>query len=261
MSNPIYTEYPSTISKTIGLISIPHAGLTIPEDFRLFLIDDNYILNRDVDYAVDQLIDIKELNQIGVHIIVANVHRACLDLNRPANTAPLNWKENTHGEKLVIQEPDHSTKVALIKKYHTPYYQRLAQLIENPNHPHPFSVIDLHSMPSRPTEHHLKQNPKQQQQRPELCISDWKGISCTPQYIDFVMDQLQSNQLHPAKNDPYFGGFLTQFMANLRCNNIQIEINRQLYMNEVEQVTIPEKVEILKKRLTTTLINTFTHFA
>jgi len=239
--DPIFSSYIPTNIK--GLISIPHAGEAFPEEFLPYLTKDKRALAEDVDFAVDQLIDIEKLVNAGIAIIVAKVHRTCLDLNRPPEKACLNWKENTQGVPLVMQEPNSDTTQKLTEKYHTPYYNKLTEIIHNNQQTNRiFPVIDLHSMPSRPTAHHLKLNPQQKTVRPDACISDLKGKSCSADYIDEVVEFLNSNGVKAAKNDPYFGGYLTQFMAPLPCNNIQIEINRHIYMDEKNRTLIPEKV-------------------
>ncbi len=244
-----------------GLISIPHAGESFPEEFIPYLTSDKRALAEDVDFAVDQLVDIKRLVDNGVIVIVANVHRTCLDLNRHPDQACLNWVHNTQGTELVTTLPDDQLKHDLTVKYHTPYYNKLTELITTySTSQRKLPVIDLHSMPSKPTAHHLKQNPNQKKERADSCISDLRGKSCDPEYIDEVIKFLHANEVGAAKNDPYFGGYLTQYMNDLECNNIQIELNRKIYMDEVTRELLPVKVEKLRPILTELVLNIFTKF-
>jgi N-formylglutamate amidohydrolase len=261
MSTPIYREYPSKTTQFKGLISIPHAGELFPGEFTPYLTSDKRALAEDVDYKVDELIDIEKLNHAGVHVIVADVHRTCLDLNRHPSKACLNWIHNTQGVQLVAKTPDEQTRQKLTEKYHTPYYKRLTELIhEHSTSKRLLPVIDLHSMPSRPTAHHLKQNPDQKMDRADTCISDWNGQSCTSEYIDFIIETLIERGIGAAKNDPYYGGYLTQYMSDLPCENVQIEINRLIYMDEKKRELIDSEVAKLKPALTDAIIEIFNNF-
>ena len=240
-----------------GFVSIPHTGEIIPEEFKPYLSMKMSDLNQDVDYRVHHLLDFKKLLESGVGLLIAHVHRTCLDLNRPAEKACLNWKQNTHGTQIVIKEPSNDEILRLTKHYHTPYFAQLDKIInEYSSHERPLPVIDFHSMPSTPTAHHLKQNPTQSTTRADTCISDFNGRSCQFNYINFVVDFLQNEKVGAKINDPYYGGFLTQYMSPLTCNNIQIEVNRKIYMDEDKKSLIPEKVERLKPIFTNLVIET-----
>ena len=244
-----------------GFVSIPHAGEVIPEKFKPYLSMKMEDLNQDVDYRVHHLLDFKTLLESGIGILIAHVHRTCLDLNRPVEKACLNWKKNTHGTQIVIKEPSSDEALRLTKHYYTPYFEQLEKIINDySSHERPLPIIDFHSMPSAPTAHHLKQNPHQSISRPDTCISDFNGKSCQFNYINFVTDFLHSEKIGAKINDPYFGGYITQHMAPLICNNIQIEVNRKIYMDETKKSLIAEKVEKLKPKFTKLLLETFNVF-
>lgn len=259
MNTELFRIYHPETEQIKGLISIPHAGEFFPKEFIPFLTNDKRALAEDVDYKVDELVDIKRLQETGIVVLVANVHRTCLDLNRPAQKACLNWKNNTQGVELVTKEPSDEKIKQLTLKYHTPYFNKLTELIEkHTTAKRKLPVIDLHSMPSRPTQHHLKQNPDQKMERADTCISDWNGKSCSTKYINNIISFLQSMDVSAAKNDPYYGGYLTQYMSPLECENVQIEINRSIYMDEVKRELISQKVEHLRPILTELAIKLFT---
>jgi N-formylglutamate amidohydrolase len=249
--------------RPIGLISIPHSGQEIPSVFQDYLTQDERALKEDVDYAVPELIDIQKLVDLGITVMVAKIHRACIDLNRPPETACLNWKENTQGIRLVIKEPSKQTNADLVAIWHTPYIAALTSHIEMAmkSCSKPISVIDLHSMPSKTTAYHLKLNPNQKGLRPDFCISDQLGKSCKPDYINFILKTLREKGFNALANDPYQGGFITKFLTPMPLNNVQIEINRSLYMNEQKRVLITPRAHALKASLTEALIETFKNFS
>lgn len=260
----IFKFYPPQ-NKYIGFLSIPHSGELIPEEFSPYLTDDLKALGKDVDYKVNELVDIELLTQKGIAVLVSNIHRTCIDLNRAQDICVLNWEKNSHGERLVMQRPDEKTTAFLTEKYYSPYYEMIKSAIDelHRQQPGPVSIIDLHSMPSRPTQYHLDINPKQKIERPDFCVSDIEGISCTQDFIDDICTRLKTFSSKVTQNDPYFGGHVTRHIHATfqNKNNIQIEINRGIYMDEQKRVLIDNLVAKLKPQLTLALIETFEHYA
>lgn len=259
----IFEFYPP-LAPPIGVVSIPHSGEVIPKEFSELLIGDFDVLSRDVDTGVHKLINIEELNKAGVAVLKANIHRACVDLNRSPDVCVLNWKKNSHGEELIRKLPDPDTENLLSKKYHAPYYEMIKALInelykqmERP------SFIDLHSMPSKPTKYHLDINPNQALERPDFCVSDIEGKSCEKEFIDFVSSELAKDYEKVNQNDPYFGGHVTRHVDATfpNVNNIQIEISRATYLNEENRTIDKDLADKLRPILTRSLVNTFEKFS
>jgi len=259
---PLFDYYAPLSEDFIGIVSIPHSGEEIPDIFKTYLsgVENDY--KEDVDFKVNELVDIKKLQENGIAVLVANVHRICVDLNRSENQCVLFWKENTKGKKMVIQDPSEEDIKSFIHTYHKPYFEILGSVLKELERLQSgrVSMIDLHSMPSKPTEYHMKQNPKQKSSRENFCLSDRRGKTCTPDFINFFSHELKNQAFTVAINDPYIGGYVTEFVDQYRTNNIQIEINRSIYMDENEKKLIPEKVFLLKEKLTETLIKGFGKF-
>lgn len=260
--NPLFDYYAPLGSNYRGILSIPHSGETIPAEFEQYLSGDTLAYREDVDFKVNELIDIKKLQEAGVGVLVAHVHRVCVDLNRAESNCVLFWKDNTQGKKLVVKDPDTAETQRFIQTYHRPYFEILKAALQDLERRKkgPVSMVDLHSMPSRPTEYHMKQNPNQKTHRPDFCVSDRKGKTCRPEFIHFFRDQLEKAGHESALNDPYIGGFVTEYVDQFRTNNIQIEIKRSIYMDEVTKTLIPEKVNALRPVLTDVLIAGFEKF-
>jgi N-formylglutamate amidohydrolase len=260
--SPLFDYYAPLGPHYRGLLSIPHSGETIPQEFVSYLSGNTKAYKSDVDYKVNELVDIKALQNAGIAVLVANVHRICVDLNRAEANCVLFWKENTQGESLVVKDPTAEETQKFIETYHRPYFEMLkAALKELEKHKvAPVSMIDLHSMPSQPTEYHMKQNPLQKMHRPDFCLSDRKGKTCAPEFIHFFQKLLTDKGHESSLNDPYVGGFVTEFVDRFRTNNIQIEINRAIYMDESSKELIASKVAHLKPLLTQVLIQGFEKF-
>lgn len=261
---PPILHFYSPLGKTVkGFLSIPHSGEDIPAEFRPYLSGQEMAYKEDVDFQVHQLIDIEKLRRNGIFILVSQVHRVAVDLNRTPEKAVLHWEFNTKGQKILEKFPGPETSQKMLGQYYAPYYELIKstlqelEKISGPNHPVP--AIDLHSMPSAPTEYHLKINPHQDKERPDFCVSDLRGKSCTPEYINFITTHLKNQGYNVFINNPYFGGYLTEYMHKFRTNVVQIEIKRGLYMDEEKKVLI-DKAEKLKRNLTETLMKTFDAF-
>lgn len=253
---------PIKYSNYKGLISVPHSGMDVPSEFSNWIVDDPKIYQCDVDYRVDKLINIEQLNENGIGVLVANVSRACVDLNRSPNTSVLNWKSNTKGERIVFEQPSSELLDEYRIKFYEPYYEMLKSILKELSHNKKklASFIDLHSMPSTPTAYHMRQYPGQETVRPDFCLSDLNETSCEANYIFYLSNHL-SIKGHDVKiNNPYYGGHVTQYASKFDTNAVQIEVNRSIYMNESIQETTPDKVKIIKKDLTEVLIGLFNHF-
>ncbi|MFL5784847.1 MAG: N-formylglutamate amidohydrolase [Bacteriovoracaceae bacterium] len=245
-----------------GLLSIPHSGENVPPEFREYLSGDESAYREDVDFKVNELVDIPTLQKNGIAVVVSNIHRICVDLNRAEENCVLFWKENTMGKKLVVKEPTPEAVKKFIEDYHRPYYEILktALLELEKRKEGKVSMIDLHSMPSRPTAYHMKQNPNQSTWRPDFCLSDRRGKTCDPDFIQYFRDIFTILNHSASMNDPYIGGFVTEYVDRYRTNNIQIEINRSIYMDESKKELVTSKVQSLRPLLTQVLVDGFTKF-
>ena len=260
--NPIFDYYAPLGSEFRGLLSIPHSGEFIPPEFLPYLSQDERAYQEDVDFKVNELIDIKKIQAAGIGVLVAHVHRICVDLNRSENNSVLFWKNNTQGKKLVVQDPQDDFIQKMISTYHRPYFEVMKSMIKDLEGKKSglVSMIDLHSMPSTPTEYHMKQNPNQKVHRPDFCLSDRHGKTCRPEFIQFFHQHLSKIGYECTFNDPYIGGYVTEFVDQFKTNNIQIEIKRSIYMDEGKKVLNPDLVNKLKPNLTNALIKGFEHF-
>lgn len=260
--SPMFDFYSPKGPHFRGLLSIPHSGELIPEEFKPFLSGDEKAYRSDVDFKVNELINIETLQNAGIGVLVAHVHRICVDLNRAESNCVLFWKDNTQGEKLVVKDPSPTEISNFIETYHRPYYETMKAMIQDleKKKKAPVSFIDLHSMPSAPTAYHMKQNPNQAMTRPDFCISDRRGKTCEPEFINYFQQVFTILGHSASLNDPYIGGYVTEYVDQFRTNNIQIEINRGIYMDEVTKTLVSDKVQSLKPTLTQVLLQGFEKF-
>lgn len=262
LKSPLFSYYSPLGSQVLGLVSIPHSGEDIPSDFEEFLSGDQDAYCEDLDFKVNELVDIPELQKAGIGVLVSHVHRICVDLNRDESNAVLFWKKNTKGKLLVKAEPNADQIRNFIETYHRPYYEIMRSFLTDlrrkmPDHA---NFVDLHSMPSTASDYHMKMNPNQKRERPDFCLSDFRGKTCAPEFIKDFQARFQSAGFDASINDPYVGGNVTQWANALATNNIQIEINRALYMDETTKKLLKDKAERLKSVITGALIEGLKEF-
>jgi N-formylglutamate amidohydrolase len=281
VTGPLFTflpSFPKSSASLQALLSIPHSGEIIPEEFLPYLSGDLTAYQEDVDFKVHECVHLDDLRAAGVSIIFSHIHRVAVDLNRSPEKSVLHWEKNTKGKTIRTKDPSDEKKLLLQKKYYDPYFEVIKSFIQQhtPRLTAPsmaassktsstsqskLPVVDLHSMPSRPTDYHLKINPHQKKQRPDFCLSDLRGHSCDPNYIKTAYTLFEKYSYKPTINDPYFGGYVTEYVHHFPTNVIQIEINRALYMDEEKKQLIEKKISTLRDNLTKHLIDLFTQFS
>lgn len=256
-------DYFAPVSELKGILSIPHSGEIIPEEFKSYIQGSEVQLMQDLDFRVHELIDIQSLRENGIGVLKSNISRITVDLNRSPDKTLFAWKKNSRGIEIIKSAPLIETANDLIASFYSPYFEFLKALLYDLDGKVKVpSVIDLHSMPSKATDYHLNINPNQPEERPSFCLSDKSGLTCEKDFLAFITAELQNNYPDTTNNMPYFGGYLTEFIHSIlpHGNNIQIEISRGLYMDEDTITLIPEKVKSLKENLTKALIVQYNEF-
>lgn len=245
------------------LITIPHSGETIPSEVTWLNGLDEPTLMCDVDRFVDQLY-LPIIKGLGLPAVLTRWHRYVIDLNRLADdvdadsvkghknpsgqfSTGLHWVQTTTGFRLMKQPISPELHQQLIEKYFEPFHrevnQSLKQLRRGPD-----SVtyhIDAHSMPSMGTAAHRDPG----QRRAEIVVSDYHGKTCSAWFKDLVIRSYKDAGFEVAYNWPYIGGRVSQQYGLPEKNQhaIQVELRRDLYMNEKTKQIIPQASEVTER--------------
>jgi N-formylglutamate amidohydrolase len=101
-------------------------------------------------------------------------------------------------------------------------------------------LIDCHSMPS-----HVPVSGRGERLA-DIILGDAHGTACAPHITRFVERRLIDLGYRVRRNDPYAGGFITRHYGRPRehVHALQIEIARDLYMNETLIERLPAFAEI-----------------
>ena len=237
------------------VVDVPHAGEEIPSDGLDELVVGDQTLRRDLDLYVDQLW--QDAPAMGATLLAANVSRYVVDLNRAADdVSPLTvigsmrrnepgyyqdrgvvWRTTTDGTPVMAGPMDQETFQRRLARFYHPYHVALREQIERVRDQFGYCLlIDGHSMPSIGRSGHDDPGSR----RADIVPGDVDGSSCHGALRQLVMEHFGDQgaggcgySVEP--NAPYKGGWITRNYGqpDQGIHAIQIEVNRDLYMDEV----------------------------
>ena len=240
------------------VVSVPHAGTEVG-NFASALVP-ALDVRCDADLFVDELYEGAPRGAF----VRARASRFVCDLNRdsddvspravPAHPTPRNadgrgfvWEITTAGAP-ALARPLTLEEWHARKAIHDAYHGALTTALSRARAKFGFAVlIDGHSMPSVGRQGHADPG----KPRADIVPGDRQGSSCTPALSRLVGAHFQAQGLSVAFNDPYRGGFITTHHGRPAegIHAIQIEMRRDLYMNEAAFSRIPEKMARLREVL------------
>lgn len=228
------------------VVSVPHAGLFVPERFRPLVGADERTRKRDADLHVDKLWEAAPKR--GAALLRATQSRFVLDLNRapddvdrdvcpkcerPARKNPraLIWRLSTEGVPVLARPLTCEEVEQRVHLVHRPYHERLERLLEERRQRFGYAIlVDGHSMPSVGRRTHTDRG----ERRADLVPGDVLGSSCSPRLSEAVRGHFEQRGYEVRPNEPYMGGYITRHHGRPSddIHAIQIEVNRDLYMDE-----------------------------
>lgn len=240
------------------LVDVPHAGEWIPDDVLAEMAVEGQVLKRDLDLYVDEIW--ADAPSFGATLMASRVSRYVLDLNRaPDDVSPLTvsgarkidkpgyyqdrgvvWRTTTDGTPVMAKAMSPDAFDRRIATFHTPYYAALQAEAERIIDTFGYCIlVDGHSMPSLGRAGHSDPGAR----RADVVPGDIDGTSCDPSITWAVERHFKRHGYTVAVNSPYKGGWITRFFGRPRhgVHAIQIELNRDLYMDEstFERRTVP----------------------
>jgi N-formylglutamate deformylase len=228
--------------------TIPHSGEEVPDFCDWLKGLPEPILMCDVDRFVDRLY-LEALQKFNLSFQTTKWHRYAADLNRvpadidcdsvqgSANAAGLfsrgfHWSVTTLNQPLMTKPMSLEMHQKLVELIYEPFHQNIRTHYEKLNKLGREQIyhLDLHSMPSLGTNQHRDPG----ERRADVVVSDCKGVSSNPQFVDLVIAAYVRAGFKVAYNWPYFGGRLSEQYGrpSKGINVVQVELNRGLYMNE-----------------------------
>lgn len=233
------------------IVSVPHAGTLIPDEFsKISSLTEQQLLSN-ADLFADELAE--PLAFYGIPVLSLQTARSFIDVNRDKIELDANMFYDYPADKIAIQNNRCRFGLGLIHRidaYNNPiynglisykevqqriknvydvYHKRLQQLIGKCLKK--FGVcllLDYHSMPSKICDI-IPDNPKI-----DCCLGDLFSQSCPPQYTAFLQEQLQNKGYMTTVNVPYSGAFTTfnYCQPRRKIYTLQLELNRSIYADE-----------------------------
>ncbi len=122
-----------------------------------------------------------------------------------------------------------------VKNFHRPYHKTLKNCLdETYTNFNKFFHVNCHSMSNKAS---AMSSQMKGTRRPDFVLGDRDGTTCSPKLINLISTFLKNKNFNVTINDPYKGVELVRAYSNPEKNkhSIQIEVNRSLYMNEINR--------------------------
>lgn len=269
-----------------------HSGRHYPKEFLDKVTLAEYQLRYFEDAYIHDLITPTTQN-LALTYLTANYPRSFVDLNRdiseidsdlfiacPDDFVPMRSEKVQAGYGVIpsrfFNQPLYKGKYDYdyyrhrLTSYYLPFHHKINQIITSlHNQFGTCLLLDCHSMPSMimsaKTNSDSHPHAHQKTGFPDFVIGTLNGQSCHPKIAKIILQYLRDLGFHAVSNKPYAGGYITQNYANPDHNIsvVQIEINRQLYLNELnlQKKTRFNELNSVYSGLFKILIDLMTEFA
>ncbi|WP_295880732.1 N-formylglutamate amidohydrolase [uncultured Thiohalocapsa sp.] len=209
------------------LISVPHAGLLVPDEVaRLSLLTPAQIA-RDGDEGAAAIYAV--LRDRVAHYVTTDIARAFVDLNRAEGDLRKDGVVKTHTcwDQPVYRAPlPPATVETLLQRWHRPYHHKLTELAGSGV----LLGVDCHTMAAAGP----PVGPDCGQPRPEVCIGDGNG-ACPPDWAEGLVDCFQRHfGGEVTLNRPFSGGYIVRAHA-AELPWVMIELSRAPFASDAEK--------------------------
>ena len=246
------------------VVDVPHAGEWIPDEVSGEMTVHTQTLKRDLDLYVDQIW--QDAPSCGATLVASNVSRYVVDLNRAGDDVSpetvvgaerqdqpgyyqdrgVVWRTTTDGTPVMATPMTPQAFERRIATFWAPYHAALAAEIERVREQFGFCLlVDGHSMPSLGRAGHTDPGAR----RADIVPGDIDGAACDPEVTRIVTEHFRDCTYSVRPNRPYKGGWITRNYGRpaTGVHAIQIEVNRDLYMDEASFEPRPEGMQRLRK--------------
>lgn len=235
----------------------PHSGRRYDPAFLQSSVLGLGAIRSSEDAFVDQLLT--SVRDFGAPLLLAHVPRSFVDLNRAPNEfdpAVIHGAPASYGNpriasglgviprvvaggraiyrgKISLQD----AQARLAAHWH-PYHAALRAMMDETVHRFGFAILlDMHSMPSE-----AAQNINGQKSLSDIVLGDRRGASAGAEIVGQIEQALSAQGFDVARNSPFAGAYIAQTYGRPSLNRhvVQVEIARNLYMNEAALTPLPQ---------------------
>ena len=207
------------------IISVPHAGLTVPQEVRDYCALAPEQILTDSDEGAAEIYDLK--SEVAAHI-TTDVARAVLDLNRAEDDRGRDGIVKTHtcyNTRVYRKSVPEDVVEILLERYYRPYHRRLSEFAANAK-----VGVDCHTMaavgPPSATDSDCE--------RPKICLSNAHG-TCPQEWFEKLVQCLEASfESEISINHPFKGGYIIRSHSS-ELPWIQVEISRAPFLQTSEK--------------------------
>jgi N-formylglutamate deformylase len=254
------------VQKLPVLITIPHGGMSIPNELTDKIIIGKKEIFEDIDPFTQEIYNLKDK---VITLFKTDIARTFVDLSRapddlpPENSDGIIKSHTCFGKKIYKEneQPDSSLINQLLDKYYHSYHKHLRNYIEK-NKKEIQLCLDCHTM----AETGPAISPDKGMKRPLFCLGNRFGNAAHNDIIEKLklsfVEIFNLDEKQVAINEPFAGGFITRNYGNNPLPWIQVEMNRSFYLAapffNSDNLTVNEKrLAELKDKFYQTLQNFF----
>lgn len=209
------------------LLSVPHAGLRVPEEVESLCI---LSLREIIEDGDEGAAEIYSLSAEVDRFVTTDVARAILDMNRAPEDRRKDGVVKTHtcwDVPVYGEFPSEPVIQGLLDRYYHPYHERLTTAAAGM-----VLGVDCHTMAAKAP----PIGPDSGAERPDLCLSNADG-TCPEQWFESLAVCLERSFARPvSRNDPFQGGYIIRSHAS-ELPWVQVELSRAPFLSNEEKRT------------------------
>ncbi|MHC4726758.1 MAG: N-formylglutamate amidohydrolase [Planctomycetota bacterium] len=221
------------------IISVPHAGLTVPQEVQDYCALKPEQILADSDEGA---VEIYSLKSDVTTYITTDIARAVVDMNRAEHDRGQDGIVKTHtsyNARVYRQPVPEDVIDILLNRYYHPYHQLLSESATDVK-----LGIDCHTMaavgPPSATDSDCE--------RPNICLSDAHG-ACPHDWFEKMVHCLETSfESEISVNHPFKGGYIIRSHSS-ELPWIQIELSRAPFLQTSEKRECVLKALILFSRM------------
>ena len=209
------------------LISVPHAGLTVPSEAKPYCVLTRQQIVEDGDEGAAEIYH--GLRDHVAAFVTTPIARAIVDMNRTEADRGSDGLVKTHtcwNVPVYRDFPPNGVVETLLDQHYRPYHRLLTELAKSGVQ----LGVDCHTMAAKGP----PIDPGPGVERPWICLSNGEG-TCQQEWIESLAECFSRAFGHDvAINDPFKGGFITRTHAN-ELPWMQLELSRAPFMSNTEK--------------------------
>ncbi|MBU0513670.1 MAG: N-formylglutamate amidohydrolase [Proteobacteria bacterium] len=229
------------------VISIPHGGGEVPADIGRTLAQDERQIRQAVDLGATEVFGPLP----AAVVIMTRWSRFVVDLNRAEDQRDdkgVIARTDYFGRPVFLPngEPDPAETERRLQSYYRPYHRRLAAALGSSGIK---LLVEGHSLDGvGPPD-----APDPGRTRPDVVLGNGGNSTCPASLLSALARAMERQGLATAQNYPYQGGYIPRHygpeMMRRGGGALQIEINKDLYVDPDTQSVLPDQAAELRQRL------------